>query len=70
MPGIIKVLGPEDRPYYTAGDVMRILGVSISKAYSMIKDMRQECVESGNMTKSYPAGKIPKKYFDEVCMIE
>ena len=70
MPGIIKVLGPEDRPYYTAGDVMRILGVSRSKAYSMIKDMRQECVKSGNMTKAYPAGKIPKKYFNEVCMIE
>lgn len=70
MPGVIKVLGPDDRSYYTARDVSQLLGVSRSKAYSMIKDMRQECVKSGNMTKSYPAGKIPKKYFDRVCMIE
>jgi hypothetical protein len=68
--GVIKELGPNDRPYYTHQDVMLLLGVSRSKAYDMINDMRKECIKEGIIARSYPNGKIPKKYFNRVCMIE
>ena len=42
--GVIKELKPEDRSYYTSGDVATLMGVSESKAYKMIRAMRLECV--------------------------
>ena len=71
MPGgIIKELSQEDRSYYVANDVERLLGVSSSKAYDVIRTMRKECISAGMLTKAYPAGRIPKKYFNKQCMIE
>lgn len=67
--GIIKELTGANRSYYDHSDVMSILGVSRSKAYSMIRDMREKCIKEKLITASYPSGKIPKKYFDKECMI-
>lgn len=68
--GVIKELSPEDRTYYRVNDVAIILGVSRSKAYDMIRTMRKECMAEGMLTKGYPAGRIPKRYFNKCCMIE
>lgn len=68
--GVIKKISPEERPYYTALDVQRVLGVSRDKSYTMIRAMRKECIEKGILHETYPSGKIPKKYFNKQCMIE
>jgi predicted transcriptional regulator len=44
-------------------DVMKIVGVSRSKAYKIIQQLRKELVQKGYF--EYPAGRIPKKYFCE-----
>lgn len=49
--------------FYYVEDVMRILGVSRSKAYKIIQQLRKELVQKGYF--EYPAGRIPKKYFCE-----
>lgn len=67
--GVIKELTKTNRSYYDHEDVQCILGVSRSKAYSMIREMREKCIKDGLITEAYPSGKIPKKYFDKVCMI-
>lgn len=56
--------------YYMVNDITELLGISRSKAYEMIRTMRKECIASGKLTKAYPSGRIPKKYFNEHCMIE
>ena len=67
---IPKELPLEERTYYTAQDVMLLLGVSRDKAYKMLRIMKQECVEAGILHKTYPPGKIPKNYFNKQCMID
>ena len=68
--GIVKELDSSNRSYYKADDIVKLLDVSQSKAYNMIREMRQECIDNGKLTKANPNGRIPKKYFDEICMIE
>ncbi len=68
--GTIKVLSVANRSYYTAQEVQELLGVGKTKAYEMIRHMRMECIEAGSISKDYPEGKIPKKYFNKQCMIE
>lgn len=67
--GVLKEITAEDKSYYMASDIMTLLGISKSKAYDVIRTMRKECIDAGKLTKAYPAGRIPKKYFDEYCMI-
>lgn len=66
--GVIRELTA--KPFYDYKDVMSILGVSRSKAYGIIKGMRDECLQKGCISKTYPEGKIPRKYFNQMCMIE
>lgn len=68
--GVVKELSSADRSYYMVDDIIRMLGVSKSKAYGVIRTMRKECIDAGKLTKAYPSGRIPKKYFDEYCMIK
>ena len=68
--GIIKVLSDEDKPYVTATQVQNYLGVSRDKSYKLIRSLRQELIDSGKLTPSYPMGKVPKKYFFQRCAIE
>lgn len=68
--GVIKKLSADERSFYTAQDVMILLDVSRDKAYRMIRGMREELISDGHLTKGYPQGRIPKKYFNEQCMIE
>lgn len=51
-------------------EVMGYLGCKESKAYDIIRALKQELVEAGKLTPAYPKGKVPKKYFLERCMIE
>lgn len=68
--GVIKKLTAEERSYYTAAEVMVIMGVSRDKAYTMIREMRKALIDDGSLTKVYPQGRVPKKYFNQMCMIE
>ncbi len=57
------------KPYYTAAEVQNILGVSRDKSYKIVRGLREELVAKGKLTDEYPKGKIPRRYFDEKCMI-
>ena len=72
MPGVIKVLDKrEDRSiFYNYQDVMEMLGVSKSYAYKRIAELQKEAQANTPLTRHFPAGKIPKSYFDKVCLIE
>lgn len=48
--------------FYLVNDVMKLLGVSKSKAYKVIQDMNKELSDQGYFI---IAGKVPKKYFEE-----
>ena len=67
--GIIQIIPNDKRNYYTAADVQQLLGVKQTKAYRIIRSLRQELIVSGRLLEEYPAGRIPKKYFDERCGI-
>ena len=69
MAGVIKKLGVEDRPYYTASDIEVLMGVSHSKAYNIIRSIREDLMKSGKLHSSYPHGKVPKAYFNQMFMI-
>lgn len=68
--GVLEILSKEKRNYYTAEDVMVLLGVKQSKAYSVIRKLREELISSGNLIEEYPVGRIPKSYFNTRCCIE
>ena len=67
--GLIKELSKADRSYYEVNDVMEMFGVSKTKAYDMVHVLRQDLVDAGALSSVYPRGKVPKKYFDEKCMV-
>lgn len=48
--------------FYTAKEVMEMLGVKSCKAYKIIKELNEELHKKGYLT---IAGKIPKAFFDE-----
>lgn len=68
--GIIRVLTKENRNYYTVEDVMNLLGVKQAKAYDIMRSLRKELIASGRLIEEYPAGRVPKRYFDSRCGIE
>jgi hypothetical protein len=55
--------------YYTVKDIQRILGISSSKAYSVIRGLNNELKAKGYIT---IAGKVSKKFFNEkyYCNLE
>ena len=67
--GVAKKLGVSDRPYYTAADIQKLMGVSKTKAYGMIKSIREDLIKEGKLHPSYPAGKAPKAYCKAMFMI-
>ena len=68
--GVIRVLTKENRNYYTVEDVMNLLGVKQSKAYDIMLSLRKELIASGRLIEEYPAGRVPKRYFDSRCGID
>ena len=66
-PGVIAVA---KKQYADAKDVMQYLDCKQSKAYKLIRSLRKELIDSGKLTPEYDAGKVPRKYFFERCMIE
>ena len=51
-----------EQTYYTAEDIMKILGIKLSKAYEVIRICNKELNLKGYMTIK---GKVSKKYFEE-----
>lgn len=68
--GILAIIPKEKRNYYTVEDAMQLLGVKKSKAYSIMRKLREELIASGNLIEEYPVGRIPKGYFNSRCGIE
>lgn len=68
--GVLKVLTKEDRKYYEVEDVMLLLGIKRSKAYKIMRSLRQELIASGRLIDEYPAGRVPKRYFNARCGID
>ena len=55
-----------ESPFYTIADVCRILGVSKSKGYKIIRKLNEELAKGGFITLH---GKVSKRYFNEkVCL--
>ena len=52
---------------YTSREMM---GVSRDTAYRMIRSLRSDLIADGQLAKGYPSGKIPKKAFNKLYMIE
>ncbi len=48
--------------YYTANEVMEMLGVSRGHAYKIVKQLNEELASKGFIV---VAGRVPKKYFAE-----
>lgn len=48
------------KQYMTATEVAEVVGVSLGKAYQLIRDMNKELKEDGYLTVS---GKVPIAYF-------
>ncbi len=48
--------------FYTVKDVQKILGISSSKAYQIIRSLNDDLKKKGYIT---VAGKVPKKFFNE-----
>ncbi|WP_283682742.1 ICEBs1 excisionase [Parablautia sp. Marseille-Q6255] len=68
--GIIKKLTAAERSYYTAAEVRVLMGVSRDTAYRMIRSLRSDLIADGKLAKGYPTGKIPKKVFNQMYMID
>ena len=68
--GVIKKLTSAERSYYTAAEVREMMGVSRDTAYRMIRSLRSDLIADGQLAKGYPSGKIPKKAFNKLYMIE
>jgi hypothetical protein len=49
----------------TAADVMEILGVGQTKAYTIIKKLNAELAEKGVLKESLMGGRVPERYFYE-----
>lgn len=52
------------RQYITAQEVAEALGVSLGKAYAVIRDLNDELKAKGYIT---VAGKVSRVYFEEKC---
>lgn len=48
--------------YYTANEVMEMLGISRGHAYKIVKELNEELASKGFIV---VAGRVPKKYFAE-----
>lgn len=48
--------------YYTASEVMEIMGVSRAKAYKIVKELNDELAAKGYIVTT---GKVPKKFLAE-----
>ena len=48
--------------YYTANEVMEMLGISRGHAYKIVKQLNEELASKGFIV---IAGRVPKKYFAE-----
>lgn len=48
--------------YYTANDVVKMLGISRGHAYKIVKQLNEELASKGFIV---IAGRVPKKYFAE-----
>ena len=58
-----------ERSYYDVNEVMEMLGCKQDKAYKIMRAIKKELIKDGKLIADYPAGKVPKKYFDERCCI-
>lgn len=48
--------------YYTANEIMEMIGISRGHAYKIVKRLNEELASKGFIV---VAGKVPKKYFAE-----
>ena len=66
-PGVISL---SNNYFLGAKEVMQYLGCKENKAYTIIRELREELISAGRLYPGLPQGKVPKKYFMERCMIE
>lgn len=51
-----------EKIYYSANEIATMLGISMGKAYKILREMNEELSEKGFLTIS---GKVPVAYFKE-----
>jgi len=52
----------ENKVYYSASDIAKMLGCSISHAYKLVRIMNKQLAADGYLVL---AGKVPIRYFEE-----
>ena len=52
----------DEKIYYNAEDISKMLGVSMGKSYKILREMNRDLADRGFLT---IAGKIPVEYFRE-----
>lgn len=52
------------KQFMTAAEVAETMGVSLGKAYELIRGMNKELQDAGYLTVS---GKVPIKFFEKKC---
>lgn len=52
----------DEKIYYSAEDIAKMLGVSMGKSYKILREMNKDLASKGFLT---IAGKIPVEYFKE-----
>ena len=68
--GVIKVLGPDDRSYYTAKEVAQMIGCSESHAYKICKQVKDELINRGILMQWYLPGRVPKQQFRKMIGLD
>ena len=64
--GVIEEVTSKHRYYYTAEEVMNLMGCSRSKALRVCKQVKTELVNKGILRDWYMPGIVPKDYFNEM----
>ena len=61
---------PPDADYYRADDIAEIMGLSRSRSYKLIQDMRADLMSEGKLPKYFPLGRVPKAEFRKRMMLD
>lgn len=65
----MAVKAASSRYYLGVEEAQEMLGIKKRKAQELVRNMRQELIDEGKLTKDYPKCKVPRSYFCEKCMI-
>lgn len=64
------VIGKAGKYFIGASEVKEYIGCKDNKAYEIIRGLRKELIDSGQLFPGLPQGVVPRKYFMKRMMID